>query len=103
MYLIPKSARNVKMEIFKGITMTDLSIISVFVVGIFLLLAGIGVESLSFSIRMGAAITLIFVLIALMFPSPIVPDQKMYKSFKIIYGYLGSIKVYRRVGQKHGK
>jgi len=101
MYLIPKSARNVKMEIFKGITITDLAIMSVFIIGALALL--IGVIDIPFGARMGAAAALLFILVVLMFPSPIVPDQKMYKSFKIIYGYLGSIKVYRRVGRKHGK
>ncbi len=101
MYLIPKSARNVKMEIFKGVTVLDLSIMAVFVLGAVSLL--LGVIDIPFGARAGAAIALILVLIILMFPSPIVPDQKMYKSFKIIYNYLGSIKVYRRVGRKHGK
>lgn len=101
MYLIPKSARNVKMEIFKGITLTDLGIMSLFIAGAALLLLGVG--DIPFGARAGAAIGLIVILIVLMFPSPIVPDQKMYKSFRIIYTYLGSIKVYRRVGRKHGK
>ena len=101
MYLIPKSARNVKMEIFKGITVTDLAIIALFVVGALVLL--LGIIDVPFGARMGAAIGLIIILIILMFPSPFVPDQKMYRSFGIIYTYLGSIKVYRRVGRKNGK
>ena len=102
MYLIPKSARNVKMEIFKGITVVDLAIIASFIIGAVGLMLGI-VESLPFSARATGAGILLFVLVVLMFPSPIVPDQKMYKSFKIIYNYAGSIKIYRKVGRKHGK
>ena len=102
MYLIPKSARNVKMEIFKGITVVDLTIIAIFVIGAVALMLGV-IDSLPFTARVTGACILLFVLLVLMFPSPIVPDQKMYKSFKIIYNYAGSIKVYRKVGRKHGK
>ena len=102
MYLIPKSARNVKMQIFKGITITDLAIISLFVVGALALLLEM-VGELPPAAKFGGAAGLIITLVILMFPSPIVPDQKMYQSFKIIYGYLGSIKVYRRVARKNGK
>ena len=101
MYLIPKSARNVKMQIFKGITVTDLAIISLFVVGALALV--LDMVELPNAAKFGGAAGLIITLIILMFPSPIVPDQKMYQSFKIIYGYLGSIKIYRRVVRKHGK
>ena len=90
------------MEIFKGINIVDLAIISIFVLGALALLLGF-VDSLPFGARVGGAGALIFILIVLMFPSPIVPDQKMYKSFKIIYNYVGSIKVYRKVAKKHGK
>ena len=99
MYLIPKSARNVKMQVFKGITITDLTIISLFIVGAFALL----LSEMGNAAKYGGAGGLIILLVILMFPSPIVPDQKMYQSFKIIYGYLGSIKVYRRVVRKNGK
>ncbi len=101
MYLIPKSARNVKMEIFKGITVMDLAIISLFVIGALALL--LGMVEVPNAAKFGGAGGLIIALVFLMFPSPIVPDQKMYQSFKIIYGYLGSIKVYRRVVRKNGK
>ena len=101
MYLIPKSARNVKMEIFKGINVADLAIICLFVVGALALL--LGIIELPNAAKYGGAAGLLIILVILMFPSPIVPDQKMYQSFKIIYGYLGSIKVYRRVVRKHGK
>ena len=92
-YLIPKSARSVKMEIFKGLGIVDCLIVAATVVGAYAILQ---IGALPFLPKAIVAIVVIIVGLILVLPSPIIPTQKSYQSIKTIYNYLSSSKDYKK-------
>ena len=92
-YLIPKSARTVKMEIFKGLGIVDCLIVAVTVVAAYMILQ---IGALPFLPKAIIAVVLLIVGLILVLPSPIIPTQKSYQSLKTIYTYLSSSKDYKK-------
>lgn len=98
-YFIPKSARTVKMEIFKGLSLVDTLVASTGFIAAFLVMRS-GVPFL-----IGVIISVVCILISLFLalPSPIIPTQKSYQTLKTVYTYLSSSKNYKKGVRKNGK
>lgn len=99
-YLIPKSARNVKMQLFKGLGIVEATMVIVAVViGILIFKTGWPI-----TVQIGAGILLLFVTLFLVSPSFIV-NKKGYQSFDVLFSYMSQEKYYKKrsVVKKHGK
>ncbi len=92
-YLIPKSARTVKLEIFKGLGIVECLIVAFAVIGAYMFMQ---IDVLPFLPKAIVAIILLIVGLVLVLPSPIIPTQKSYQSIKTIYNYLSSSKDYKK-------
>jgi hypothetical protein len=98
-YLIPKSARNVKMQLFKGLGIVE----AVMVIAAALLGVLIFKTEWPISVKLGAGIILLFSTIFLVSPSFIV-NKKGYQSFDVLFSYMSQEKYYKkRSVKKHGK
>ena len=99
-YLIPKSARNVKLQLFKGLGIPEAGIIAA-EVGLGLLISSTG-----WSMVAKIVIIVIVALFALILVSPsFITNKKGYQSFAVIFDYFSQEKYYkkRNGGVKNGK
>ncbi len=100
-YFIPRSARTVKLEIFKGLSLVDTLVAAVGVIIAFFIMKS-NVMPFLVSAIISVVIVAIFLFLAL--PSPIVPTQKSYQTLKTVYTYLSSSKNYvKKEAGKNGK
>ena len=99
-YLIPKSARNVKMQLFKGLGIVEAAMIIIAVV------IGILIFKTTWpmAIKLAVGIVLLFVTIFMVSPSFIV-NKKGYQSFDVLFSYMSQEKYYKKrsVVKKHGE
>ena len=99
-YLIPKSARNVKMQLFKGLGIVEAAMVIVAVV------IGILVFKTSWTIVVKGVVILLLFFISLFMLSPsFIVNKKGYKSFDVLFSYMSQEKYYKKksVVKKHGK
>ena len=99
-YLIPKSARNVKLQLFKGIGLPEAG----------LLAAAVAVALLIFSTAWGMVLKIVLIalvgLIALILVSPsFITNKKGYQSFGVIFDFFSQEKFYKKRSgvSKNGK
>ena len=99
-YLIPKSARNVKMQLFKGLGIVEAAM--VIVAGLIAVL--IFKTSWHIIAKVVIEIILLFVTVFLVSPSFIV-NKKGYQSFDVLFSYMSQEKYYKKrsVVNKNGK
>ncbi len=99
-YLIPKSARNVKMQLFKGLGIVEAVMVIVAV------LIGVLIFKTSWPIvaKIVVGIFLFFVTLFMVSPSFIV-NKKGYQSFDVLFSYMSQEKYYKKrsVVKKNGK
>lgn len=99
-YLIPKSARNVKMQLFKGLGIVEAAMVIIAVV------IGILIFKTSWPIvaKIVIGLILLFVTIFMVSPSFIV-NKKGYQSFDVLFSYMSQEKYYKKrsVVKKNGK
>ena len=99
-YLIPKSARNVKMQLFKGLGIVEaVMVIVAVVIGILIFKTHWPV-----AIKIGVGVVLMFVTLFMVSPSFIV-NKKGYQSFDVLFSYMSQEKYYKKRStvKKHGK
>jgi len=99
-YLIPKSARNVKMQLFKGLGIVEAAMVIIAVViGVLILKT-----SWPMAVKIGVGIVLLFATIFMVSPSFIV-NKKGYQSFDVLFSYMSQEKYYKKksVVKKNGK
>lgn len=99
-YLIPKSARNVKMQLFKGLGIVE----AVMVIVAAIIAVLIFQTAWAMPIKIGIIIVLLIVTLFMVSPSFIV-NKKGYQSFDVLFGYMSQEKYYKKrsVVKKHGK
>jgi hypothetical protein len=90
-YLIPKSARNVKLQLFKGMGMAEAGIVAVAVV----------IALLVFSTQWGLVAKIIVIsfvgLASLVLVSPsFITNKKGYQSFGVIFDFFSQEKYYKK-------
>lgn len=99
-YLIPKSARNVKMQLFKGLGIVEAAMVIIAVV------IGILIFKTSWPVvaKIVIGLILLFVTIFMVSPSFIV-NKKGYQSFDVLFSYMSQEKYYKKrsVVKKNGK
>ena len=99
-YLIPKSARNVKMQLFKGLGIVEAAMVIIAVV------IGILIFKTSWPVvaKIIIGLILLFVTIFMVSPSFIV-NKKGYQSFDVLFSYMSQEKYYKKrsVVKKNGK
>ena len=99
-YLIPKSARNVKMQLFKGLGIVEAVMVIVAV------LIGVLVFKTAWPVvvKVVACLVLFFVTLFLVSPSFIV-NKKGYQSFSVLMDYMSQEKYYKKRSgvKKNGK
>ncbi|MBR3891155.1 MAG: hypothetical protein IKJ30_03695 [Bacilli bacterium] len=90
-YLIPKSARNVKLQLFKGLGLPEAGILAATVVLALLVFNtgwGIGVQ---------IVVIALMALFALMLVSPsFITNKKGYQSFGVIFDFFSQEKYYKK-------
>lgn len=99
-YLIPKSARNVKMQLFKGLGIVEAAMVIVAVV------IGILIFKTSWTIVVKGVVILLLFFITLFMVSPsFIVNKKGYQSFDVLFSYMSQEKYYKKksVVKKHGK
>ena len=99
-YLIPKSARNVKMQLFKGLGIVEaVMVIIAVVIGILIFKTAWPTV-----LKVVVGILLMFVTIFMVTPSFIV-NKKGYQSFDVLFSYMSQEKYYKKksVVKKHGE
>ena len=90
-YLIPKSARNVRLQLFKGLGLPEAGILAL-TVAIALL-----VFQTSWGIIVQIVITAILALISLILVSPsFITNKKGYQSFGVIFDFFSQEKFYKK-------
>lgn len=99
-YLIPKSARNVKLQLFKGLGLPEAGIIA----------AAVAVALLIFSTSWGMGIRVALMafvgLVTLILVSPsFITNKKGYQSFGVIFDFFSQEKFYKKRSgvNKNGK
>lgn len=99
-YLIPKSARNVKMQLFKGLGLVEAAM--VVIAGVICVL----VFNTSWPVvaKVIGCIVVFFITLFMVSPSFIV-NKKGYQSFDVLFSYMSQEKYYKKrsVVKKHGK
>ena len=99
-YLIPKSARNVKMQLFKGLGIVEaVMVIVAVIIGILIFKTA---WPMAVKIAIGVVIT--FLTMFMVSPSFIV-NKKGYQCFDVLFSYMSQEKYYKKrsVVKKHGK
>lgn len=90
-YLIPKSARNVKLQLFKGLGLAEAGIIAAAVV------LGLLIFQTAWSLVVRIIIIAIMVLITLILVSPsFITNKKGYQSFGVIFDFFSQEKFYKK-------
>jgi hypothetical protein len=99
-YLIPKSARNVRLQIFKGLGLPEAGIIAIAVaIGLLIFQAGWGMV-------VKIALLCVLALITLILVSPsFITNKKGYQSFGVIFDFFSQEKFYKKRNgvNKNGK
>ena len=99
-YLIPKSARNVKLQLFKGLGLPEAGILAAAVaLGLLIFQAG-------WNIIVRIVIIAIIGLLALILVSPsFITNKKGYQSFGVIFDFFSQEKFYKKRSgvSKNGK
>ena len=99
-YLIPKSARNVKMQLFKGLGIVEAVMVIVAVV------IGVLIFKTQWNVifKVGVGFLLFIVTVFMVSPSFIV-NKKGYQSFDVLFSYMSQEKYYKKrsVVKKNGK
>ena len=99
-YLIPKSARNVKMQLFKGLGIVEAVMVIVAV------LIGVLIFKTTWPVvaKILVIALLFFVTLFMVSPSFIV-NKKGYQSFDVLFSYMSQEKYYKKrsVVKKNGK
>lgn len=99
-YLIPKSARNVKMQLFKGLGIVEAAMVVIAAVIAVLIFQTAWATAIKI-----AVITFIgFITLFMVSPSFIV-NKKGYQSFDVLFSYFSQEKYYKKKSavKKHGK
>ena len=99
-YLIPKSARNVKMQLFKGLGIVEAVMVIVAVVICVLIF------QTSWDIIIKIALIIVISILTMFMVSPsFIVNKKGYQSFDVLFGYLSQEKYYKKrsVVKKNGK
>ena len=90
-YLIPKSARNVRLQLFKGLGLPEAGILAL-AVAIALL-----IFQTSWGIIVQIVITAILALVSLILVSPsFITNKKGYQSFGVIFDFFSQEKFYKK-------
>ena len=99
-YLIPKSARNVKMQLFKGLGIVEAVMVIVAVVFGILIFQ----TTWQMPIKIAIIVVLMFVTLFMVSPSYIV-NKKGYQTFDVLFSYMSQEKYYKKKSavKKHGK
>ena len=99
-YLIPKSARNVKMQLFKGLGIVEAVMVIVAVVIAVLIFQ----TSWAMFIKIAVIGFVGFITLFMVSPSFIV-NKKGYQSFDVLFSYMSQEKYYKKrsVVKKNGK
>ena len=99
-YLIPKSARNVKMQLFKGLGIVEAVMVIVAAIIIILVFQ----TQWNAIVKVGLSIVIGMVALFMVTPSFIV-NKKGYQSFDVLFSYMSQEKYYKKrsVVKKHGK
>lgn len=91
-YLIPKSARNVKLQLFKGLGIPEALIIGAGVIVALLIF-----EFTKWSMAVKIVVLAILALICLIMVSPsFITNKKGYQSFGVIFDYFSQEKFYKK-------
>ena len=90
-YLIPKSARNVKLQLFKGLGLPEAGLLAV----------AVAIELLIFSTGWGMILKIVIMciigLLALVLVSPsFITNKKGYQSFGVIFDFFSQEKFYKK-------
>ena len=98
-YLIPKSARNVKMQLFKGLGIVEAVMVIVAV------LIGVLLFKTEWDIIVKCIVAFVIFLVTLYMVSPsFIVNKKGYQSFDVMFGYISQEKYYKKKSvKKHGK
>ena len=99
-YLIPKSARNVKMQLFKGLGIVEAVMVIVAVV------FGVLVFQTAWDMVIKVAIIVVVGLLTLYMVSPSwMVNKKGYQTFDVMFSYMSQEKYYKKksVVKKNGK
>ena len=99
-YLIPKSARNVKLQLFKGLGLPEAGILAAAVVLVLLIF------QTGWGIIAKIVITVIIGLLSLVLVSPsFITNKKGYQSFGVIFDFFSQEKFYKKRNgvNKNGK
>lgn len=99
-YLIPKSARNVKMQLFKGLGIVEAVMVIVAVVICVLIFQ----TAWDMVIKI-IVIALIGIVTLFMVSPSFIVNKKGYQSFDVLFSYMSQEKYYKKksVVKKHGK
>ena len=90
-YLIPKSARNVKLQLFKGLGLPEAGIIAATVV------LGLLVFNTAWGLGIKVVILVLMALAALVLVSPsFITNKKGYQSFGVLFDYFSQEKYYKK-------
>lgn len=99
-YLIPKSARNVKMQLFKGLGLVEAVMVIIAAVIVVL------VFQTEWDMVAKVVIVTILGIVTLFMVSPsFIVNKKGYQSFDVLFGYMSQEKYYKKRSavKKHGK
>ena len=99
-YLIPKSARNVKMQLFKGLGIVEAVMVIVAAI------IGVLVFQTEWNMIIKIAVIGFIALVTLFMVSPsFIVNKKGYQSFDVLFAYMSQEKYYKKrsVVKKHGK
>ena len=99
-YLIPKSARNVKMQLFKGLGIIEaVMVIVAAIIGVLIFKT-----EWPMVVKLAVGVIILFTTIFLVSPSFIV-NKKGYQSFDVLFSYMSQEKYYKKrsVVKKNGK
>ena len=99
-YLIPKSARNVKMQLFKGLGIVEAVMVIIAIVLAILVFQ----TEWHIYIQIGVVVVIAIITAFLVSPSFIV-NKKGYQSFDVLFSYMSQEKYYKKKSavKKHGE
>lgn len=102
-YLIPKSARNVRLQIFKGLGLAEAAIFlaSALLVILIFQIADISRET---DVILGVVLTMVILLLTIFLISPtFIANKKGYQSFNVIFNFWSSHKYFKKKTVKISK
>ena len=99
-YLIPKSARNVKMQLFKGLGIVEAVMV------IIAIIIGVLVFQTKWEMWIKLAVVVVDTIATAFLVSPsFIVNKKGYQSFDVLFSYMSQEKYYKKRSavKKHGK